>query len=107
MEKYLVPSVSNNIAALVFGKRYAMEDPRRQYLDNRLSRSLEFLGTGFIATFLPHFLVVIIARIPFTREAAVKKILGDLDEFMMYAFHCLRLDLGVTVPRREQAHAMN
>lgn len=89
MDKYLISSLSNNITALVFGRRYTMEDPRRQYLDDLLNRALKLFGSGFIATFMPQFLVNLAARIPFTREGALMKILLGLADFVTYAsFHC-------------------
>ncbi|CAG2115527.1 unnamed protein product, partial [Medioppia subpectinata] len=48
-------STSSNISALVFGNRFAYNDPNRQLLDDCIERAIRKLGqTGFI-TFFPSF----------------------------------------------------
>ncbi|GFQ82615.1 cytochrome P450 2J2, partial [Trichonephila clavata] len=49
----LSPSMSNNICALIFGKRYEYDDPDRQLLDKNLDEGNEFLSQTSTNLFLP------------------------------------------------------
>ncbi|GIX83791.1 cytochrome P450 2J2 [Caerostris darwini] len=56
----LSPSMSNNICALVFGKRYEYDDKDRQFLDKNLEEANEFFSQTSADTLFPW-----IAYIPF------------------------------------------
>ncbi|GFY37620.1 cytochrome P450 2J2 [Trichonephila inaurata madagascariensis] len=49
----LSPSMSNNICALVFGKRYEYDDPDRKLLDKNLDEGNEFLSQTSASLFFP------------------------------------------------------
>ena len=50
--KLLMPSMSNNIAALVYGHRFDYSDPKRILLDRVIQRLARYLGqTGLLAFF--------------------------------------------------------
>lgn len=81
IEDLLVPSTSNNITALVFGKRYPFEDAQRQFLDERLKRVAGLVGSRNLSAFLPSWLLRIVTRIPKLRVGEAKRIFDELLEF--------------------------
>ncbi|KAF8786753.1 Cytochrome P450 2J2 like protein [Argiope bruennichi] len=76
----LTPSMSNNIAALVFGKRYEYDDPERQFLDENLEKAIEtFAQTS------PDVLYPWMRRIPFfTKLLKVDKTLTAYNNFRKF-----------------------
>ncbi|XP_055941707.1 uncharacterized protein LOC129971757 [Argiope bruennichi] len=60
VKKPLSPSMSNNISALVFGKRYDYDNPDRQFLDENLEETNEFVSETSL-----EFLFPWIKHIPF------------------------------------------
>ncbi|GBM52619.1 Cytochrome P450 2J2 [Araneus ventricosus] len=49
----LSPSISNNMSALVFGKRYEYDDPERQFLDKNIDEISEYLTQISLDVFFP------------------------------------------------------
>ncbi|KAM7291382.1 cytochrome P450 2H2 [Ixodes scapularis] len=64
LEEYLKPSVSNNITALVFGRRYDYDDARRKYMDDRLDETIDVLTQDSIVSVLPLWAFNLMALIP-------------------------------------------
>lgn len=81
IEEFLVPSTSNNITALVFGKRYPFEDPQRQFLDDRLKRVAGIVGSRNLSAFLPSWLRDIVSRIPKLKVGEAKRIFDEVLDF--------------------------
>lgn len=81
IEDLLVPSTSNNITALVFGKRYPFEDAQRKFLDDRLKRVAGLVGSRNLSAFLPSWLLSILTRIPKLRVGEAKRIFDEVLEF--------------------------
>ncbi|CAN8033051.1 unnamed protein product, partial [Ixodes persulcatus] len=77
-QQFLTPSVSNNVTALVFGRRYPYEDASRKYMDDRLERVIKVLSTGSIVGILPAWVFSILVRIPSTTSNVIKTIADDL-----------------------------
>lgn len=82
IQSYLMPSMSNNVTALVFGSRYPFEDPKRKLLDERLSRALRAIASGFVANFLPLFVVKVLLRMPFMALGAFRTAFKDINDFV-------------------------
>ncbi|XP_075738320.1 cytochrome P450 2C70-like isoform X1 [Rhipicephalus microplus] len=81
LRKYLVPSMSNNITSLVFGQRYPFEDHRRKFLDERLRKVVQIIGSGGLFSFLPAWMFILFSMLPFTN---VSKITGIVEEMFEY-----------------------
>lgn len=77
-QEFLTPSVSNNITALVFGRRYPYDDASRKYMDDRLERVIKVLSTGSIVGIMPAWVFSILVRIPSTTSNVIKTIADDL-----------------------------
>ncbi|XP_075543684.1 uncharacterized protein LOC142578168 [Dermacentor variabilis] len=82
IRKYLVPSMSNNITSLVFGRRYPFEDRRRKFLDERLKKVLRIIGSGSLFTFLPSWAFFIFSMLPFTDVGKIKEVLEEMFEYV-------------------------
>ncbi|XP_077518739.1 cytochrome P450 2C28-like [Amblyomma americanum] len=82
VKTYLVPSISNNITALVFGSRYPFDDHRRKFLDQRLGQVLKLLGAGNLLTFTPGWLSALVGVLPFTTIKAVQNVFGEVLEYI-------------------------
>ncbi|GFT37915.1 cytochrome P450 2J2 [Nephila pilipes] len=54
----LSPSMSNNICALIFGKRYEYEDRDRKMLDKNLEQAIEFFTQNSLYTLFPWILSI-------------------------------------------------
>ncbi|CAN7942754.1 unnamed protein product, partial [Ixodes hexagonus] len=91
--RYLLPSVSNNVAALVFGQRYDFQDPKRKKLDDILDTSMRCLAAGAMITFTPKGFKAL-ATMCFTRLGALKQLVGELKKFI-----CEEQGLDENVPR--------
>ncbi|GBN12795.1 Cytochrome P450 2J2 [Araneus ventricosus] len=76
----LTPSLSNNICALVFGKRYEYDDPERQFLDKNLEQAIEsFAQTS------PDVLYPWLRHVPFfTKFLTVDKSLTAYNNFRKF-----------------------
>ncbi|XP_064461679.1 cytochrome P450 2F3-like [Ornithodoros turicata] len=81
ISQYLVPSMSNNITALVFGSRYPYGDRRRQFLDDSLRKVAKFVSTSSVLNFLPPMLNKLVL-LPFTRWAPLIKAVTDMKDFV-------------------------
>ncbi|XP_075544608.1 cytochrome P450 2A4-like [Dermacentor variabilis] len=82
IKEYLVPSMSNNITALVFGRRYQFEDRRRKFLDERLALLLNAIGPRSLLTFIPCWATGLATCLPFTTFSLVQKVLGEFTKFI-------------------------
>ncbi|XP_077563753.1 cytochrome P450 2H2-like isoform X1 [Haemaphysalis longicornis] len=82
LEKYLAPSVSNNITALVFGRRFPFEDQKRKFLDDRSRRLAKLFQSGSRFTFLPCWVFKITNLLPNATSHLVKEILDELAGFI-------------------------
>ncbi|KAH7955091.1 hypothetical protein HPB49_024473 [Dermacentor silvarum] len=82
IRKYLIPSMSNNITSLVFGRRYPFEDHRRKFLDERLRKVVKIIGSGSLFTFLPSWAFLIFTTLPFTNVAKIKEVLEEMFEYV-------------------------
>ncbi|XP_077520116.1 uncharacterized protein LOC144129934 [Amblyomma americanum] len=82
VRKYLVPSMSNNITALVFGSRYPFEDYRRKFLDETLAKALKIVASGPLFTFLPRWTFSVAELLPFTSISTIRSTLGDIFRFI-------------------------
>ncbi|KAM7315098.1 cytochrome P450 2A4, partial [Ixodes scapularis] len=82
IQEYLVPSMSNNISALVFGSRYLFDDPKRKFLDEQLASALRLLGSSMIVNFLPSWLNTLALRIPFLTISSFKNVFRELSDFV-------------------------
>ncbi|KAK8781172.1 hypothetical protein V5799_017487 [Amblyomma americanum] len=85
VRKYLVPSMSNNITALVFGSRYPFEDYRRKFLDETLAKALKIVASGPLFTFLPRWTFSVAELLPFTSISTIRSTLGDIFRFITAA----------------------
>lgn len=82
VQEYLVPSMSNNISALVFGSRYLFDDPKRKFLDEQLGNALRILGSSIFVNFLPGWLNTLALRIPFFTISSFGNIFRELSAFV-------------------------
>lgn len=82
IQKFLVPSTSNNITMLVFGTRYSYDDPRRQALDQLLDKMRKLAFTGSFIAAMPAWVYNIAARISFTKTYASTKLAGEISNFI-------------------------
>ncbi|XP_040070100.1 cytochrome P450 2J4 [Ixodes scapularis] len=83
VEQYLLPSVSNNASALVFGHRYEFDDPKRKMLDGILGDSMRCLAAGALITFVPRGLRTL-STLYFTRFGALKELVRKLKQFVCH-----------------------
>ncbi|KAL3234001.1 hypothetical protein MRX96_022758 [Rhipicephalus microplus] len=81
IQDLLVPSTSNNVTALVFGTRYAFEDARRQFLDDRLKKLSRFIGARRLSLLLPRWINQLAAKIPVLKNNLAGPILDELLTF--------------------------
>lgn len=81
IQDLLVPSTSNNVTALVFGTRYAYEDARRNFLDDRLKKLSRFIGARRLSALFPGWLNRLAARVPVLKNNLAGPILDDLLAF--------------------------
>lgn len=86
IQDHLFPSVSNVITAFVFGKRFAYEDPRRKYLDERLQTFFKAVRSGSYVTILPGWLKDLAERLSFLRGGTIVNTLLELTEFVRYTY---------------------
>lgn len=82
IRKYLVPSMSNNITALMFGSRYPFEDRRRKFLDETLGNALKIVASAPLFTLLPHWALSVAQRLPFSNLSSIKQILDHIFRFV-------------------------
>ncbi|XP_013776427.1 cytochrome P450 2J6-like [Limulus polyphemus] len=80
LRRLLVPSVSNNISALVFGRRFDYNDPKRQFLDERLREALESFQQFSLYTFFP-WLKHIVLKL---RPGIYKKFLTSIEKLQEF-----------------------
>ncbi|XP_065290412.1 cytochrome P450 2A9-like isoform X2 [Dermacentor albipictus] len=76
----VLPSVSNNVTALVLGARYDFEDKRRTFLDGLLVKAMRCLAAGAVVTVMPIGLRAI-ATLFFTKLGQIRRIAEDLQTF--------------------------
>lgn len=82
-EQYLLPSVSNNVSALVFGHRYDFDDPKRKMLDGILDTGMRCLAAGAVITFMPRGFRTL-TTMCFTRFGALMPVVRKLTKFIWY-----------------------
>lgn len=92
-EQYLLPSVSNNVSALVFGHRYDFDDPKRKMLDGILDTGMRCLAAGAVITFMPRGFRTL-TTMCFTRFGALMPVVRKLTKFI-----CQEEGLGGKEPR--------
>lgn len=76
----VLPSVSNNVTALVLGSRYDFEDERRSFLDGLLVKALRCLAAGALITFMP-VCTRAVTTLFFTKFGQMRRIVEDLRQF--------------------------
>ncbi|KAK8773491.1 hypothetical protein V5799_011973 [Amblyomma americanum] len=76
----VLPSVSNNVTALVMGSRYDFEDERRVFLDNILVRTIRCLAAGAVISVMPIGLRAI-TTLFFTKFGQMRRIVDDTRKF--------------------------
>ncbi|XP_077518742.1 cytochrome P450 2F2-like [Amblyomma americanum] len=76
----VLPSVSNNVTALVMGSRYDFEDERRVFLDNILVKIFRCLAAGSLTAVIPIGLRAI-ATLFFTKFGKLRRITDDAEKF--------------------------
>ncbi|KAH9373648.1 hypothetical protein HPB48_011396 [Haemaphysalis longicornis] len=81
IQDYLLPSTSNNIAALVYGSRFPFDHPRRRYLDELLRVLLKAVRAGALAECLPPIVLKILSKLPSMRRTVI---ISKLKEFIEY-----------------------
>lgn len=77
----LAASVANNISALVFGRRYDLEDPEGRFFVGLLSTFLRHAKLFWVMDFLPA-LRVIASYIPGSRLRIMKYVAGELTKLV-------------------------
>ncbi|XP_042145609.1 cytochrome P450 2C15-like [Ixodes scapularis] len=82
LEKYLNPSASNIMSALLFGARYPYEDPRRTLLDNNMARIVSILSSGSVVAFPPAWFHKVAGMVPFLVNGVVRSITQNLVDFV-------------------------
>nr|XP_054930111.1 cytochrome P450 2C37-like [Dermacentor andersoni] len=70
-QDYLLTSTSNNISALVYGRGYPFDHPRRRFLDSLLNDLLSAIRAGSLVEFLPPFLLKVVSKLPSTRQTTI------------------------------------
>ncbi|EEC02915.1 cytochrome P450, putative [Ixodes scapularis] len=83
-EEFIYPTVSNNITTLVFGTRYAYDDPRRHYLDEHMKHFNHLLHKSYIIGYLPPWLQRIATLFPSLRDGAIKEASEKLSSFIRF-----------------------
>lgn len=82
MDPLLQPSVSNNITALVFGRRFPYEHPTRKFLDDRNHKLSKEFETGTHYVFFPQWLFKLSNLLPSSGSRRVKAIFEDMGNFI-------------------------
>ncbi|CAN8032900.1 unnamed protein product [Ixodes persulcatus] len=82
LEKYLNPSASNIMSALLFGARYPYEDPRRTLLDNNMTRIVRILSSGSVVAFPPAWFHKVAGMVPFLVNGIVRSITQNMVDFV-------------------------
>ncbi|XP_076321631.1 cytochrome P450 2J6-like [Tachypleus tridentatus] len=80
IRRLLVPSMSNNISALVFGRRFDYNDPKRLFLDKRLREFEESFQNFSLYTFFP-WLKHIVLKL---RPGIYKKFLTNVEQLQEF-----------------------
>ncbi|KAK8773493.1 hypothetical protein V5799_011975 [Amblyomma americanum] len=76
----VLPSVSNNVTALVVGSRYDFEDERRVFLDDLLVKAIRCLAAGALISVMPIGLRSI-TKLFFTSFGQMRRIAEDMAQF--------------------------
>lgn len=71
IDEYVLPSISNNIMAFVYGRRLPPDHPDRRRLDQLLRRHAEIIGAGALVDFLPPILRTFLTKLPSSRRNAL------------------------------------
>ncbi|XP_002434582.3 cytochrome P450 2J5 [Ixodes scapularis] len=79
---YMIPSMSNVIAALLFGKRFELGDAKRDYVAKHLRRLLDGLNAGPVVEDKPKWLCRVTTALPFTRLGLMRRSRLKLQEFI-------------------------
>ncbi|KAM7312172.1 cytochrome P450 2J5 [Ixodes scapularis] len=79
---YMIPSMSNVIAALLFGKRFELGDAKRVYVAKHLRRLLDGLNAGPVVEDKPKWLCRVTTALPFTRLGLMRRSRLMLQEFI-------------------------
>lgn len=82
VDKYLAPSVSNNITALLLGRRFPLGDHRRKFLDDRMRRLAKLLLSGSRFTFFPRWVFWIANLLPNSTTHLVKECYNEFAGFV-------------------------
>nr|XP_042911222.1 cytochrome P450 18a1 [Parasteatoda tepidariorum] len=78
---FLTPSMSNNIASLLFGKRLKYNDPKRQKLDKLLHEVGRLVGSVMIFTFFP-WLAALLNFFNIGNKKKLSKALSDIKAYV-------------------------
>lgn len=76
----VLPSISNNVTALVLGSRYDFEDKRRAFLDCLLVKAIRCLAAGALIAVMPIGLRSI-TTLFFTKFGEMRRIVDDTRKF--------------------------
>ncbi|KAG0422394.1 hypothetical protein HPB47_001782 [Ixodes persulcatus] len=79
---YMIPSMSNVIAALLFGRRLELGDAKRDYVAKHLRRLLDGLNAGPVVEDKPKWLCRVTTALPFTRLGLMRRSRLMLQEFI-------------------------
>ncbi|KAH9373037.1 hypothetical protein HPB48_010012 [Haemaphysalis longicornis] len=82
MDPYLKRSVSNNMAALVFGKRVNVEDHRHQLWFEKLQQLNKVFTPGARLFSLPSYAVKIAELLPWTSSRKIKEAYREIELFI-------------------------
>ncbi|KAH9384257.1 hypothetical protein HPB48_026250 [Haemaphysalis longicornis] len=82
IQEYVVPSISNIIMALVYGRRLPSDHPDRRRLDQLFCQPIEFVGAGTLVEFLYPILRKIVSKLPSSRRNAY---ISGMGQFIEYA----------------------
>ncbi|KAH9359942.1 hypothetical protein HPB48_005772 [Haemaphysalis longicornis] len=77
----LLSSASNNISALLCGRRFQWDHPNRAHVDKLINKLLSALRFGGLFQFNPTFFTTILKNIPGSRLNNVMARIGDIARF--------------------------
>ncbi|KAG0410949.1 hypothetical protein HPB47_011924 [Ixodes persulcatus] len=96
IQKFVAPSTSNSVSALVFGSLYDCEDRRLKGLVENLEEFTKALGTGIMINLFPNRMKAIIMALPSLRVVAIKHIIENLIELTSHVLFAAWTPAGDT-----------
>lgn len=86
LRKFLYPGVLNIKCALVFGKRYATQDPQFKVLQDLIAKWSTLVKSFFLVNVLPYWVEELLAMYPITKKGEFCHVARKLFDISGYDF---------------------